>query len=39
MGLKNLKGKENETKPSSSTSNCHKEAPSEEKRIELVSVP
>ena len=35
MALKNLKGKENETKPSSSISNCHIEAPSEEKIIEL----
>ena len=38
MGLNNLKGKENETKPSSSISNCHIEAPSEEKRIELFHV-
>ena len=35
MGLKNLKGKEIETKPSSSISNYHIQAPNEEKRIEL----
>ena len=35
MGLKNLKGKEMENKPSSSISKCHIEAPSEEHRIEL----
>ena len=33
MGLKNIKGKEIEIKPSSSISNCHIEALSEEKRI------
>ena len=38
MSLKNLKGKENETKPSSSISNYHIEAPNEEKRIELFHV-
>ena len=38
MGLKKIKGKKNETKPSSSISNCHIETPSEEKRIELFHV-
>ena len=38
MGLKNMKGKEIETKPSTSTSNCHIEAPNEEERIELLHV-
>ena len=38
MGLKNMKGKEIETKPSTSTSNCHIHAPNEEERIELFHV-
>lgn len=38
MALKKLKGKENETKPNSSIYNCHIEAPSEEKIIELFHV-
>ena len=33
MGLKNMKGKEIETKPSTSTSNYHIQAPNEEERI------
>jgi hypothetical protein len=38
MGLKSMKGKETETKPSTSTSNCHVQAPNEEERIELFHV-
>ena len=38
MGLKNMKGKDIETKPSTSTSNCHIHAPNEEERIELFHV-
>ena len=38
MRLKNMKGKEIETKPSTSTSNCHIQAPNEEERIELFHV-
>ena len=38
MGLENMKGKEIETKPSTSTSNCHIHAPNEEERIELFHV-
>ena len=38
MGLKNMKGKEIETKPITSTSNCHIQAPNEEERIELFHV-
>eukprot|EP00253_Pinus_taeda_P028538 PITA_28538 len=35
MGLKKLKGKEMEIQASTSTSNCHVQAPNEEERIEL----
>ena len=38
MGLKIMKGKETETKPSTSTSNCHVQAPNEEERIELFHI-
>lgn len=38
MGLKNLKGKEMEIQASTSTSNCHVQAPNEEERIELFHV-
>ena len=38
MGLKNMKGKEIETKPNTSTSNCHINTPNEEERIELFHV-
>ena len=38
MSLNKFRGKENETKASSSISNCHIEAPSEENRIELFHV-
>ena len=38
MGLKNMKGREIETKPSTSTSNCHIHAPNEEEIIELFNV-
>ena len=38
MGLKNLKEKEIETQASTSTSNCHVQAPNEEERIELFHV-
>ena len=38
MGWKNLKGKEIETQASTSTLNCHVQAPNEEERIELFHV-
>eukprot|EP00253_Pinus_taeda_P010660 PITA_10660 len=38
MGLKNLKGKEMEIQASTSTSNCHVQAPNEEEIIELFHV-
>ena len=40
MVLKNIKGKEDvqETNPSSSTLNCHKETQNEKRRIELFHV-
>ena len=38
MGLKSMKGKETETKPSTITSNCHVQTPNEEERIELFHV-
>lgn len=38
MGLKNMKVKEIETKPCTSTSNYHIHAPNEEERIELFHV-
>ena len=38
MGLKNMKGKETETKPSTSTSNGHVQTRNEEEIIELFHV-
>ena len=38
MGFKNMKGKETETKPSTSTENYHVQDPNEEERTELFHV-